>query len=401
VKYEDSIKCEFLTKKLDSDVLDRCKLIKEVQAVSDKLFIDFSHERNIAKEVWNKISKDPTFKYKIRTVKANWIIPEWQGNLDDVFPVKKNLDKYIVLSVDGSQIYPDRHAGTPCHLINVGYVALNYGMPGQRVYFNSEPHVFADFGVNSDFLESPTELVNCRRQDFELIAGYNLSYKYKNMYASENEKNSIPQVFFFDGSIIFWHLESKAIEVKERFLASYLRMMHKFYEDKILMAGYISLTKSKEIVNLIRVALCNFEVENCQEYKKVDCVVDAMIASFYLKPFERTTIFKNNSKITSYYPEHLQPHFFYMHIGSEIVRIEIPLWVAEDIKNVDLIANMIADQSIKGRGYPVALAEAHEQAVVKGPDRDFFYHLINKIGFERNQMIKISQKSRKKLGMGI
>ena len=385
-------------------MLDRCKLIKEIQAVSDKLFVDTSYERNIAKEVWNKISKDPTFKYKVRAIKTNWIIPEWQGDLGDVFPVKKNLDNYIVLSVDGSQIYPDRHAGTPCHLINVGYVALNYGLSGKKVYFNSEPHVFADFGVNSDFLESPTELVNCRRQDFEFIAGYELASKYKKKYKTGfqgGEKKEIPQVFLFDGSIIFWHLESKAIEVKEHFLASYLRVMHKFYEEKLLMAGYISLTKSKEIVNLIRVALCDFVIENCQEYKVVDRIVDAMIASFYLKSFERTTIFKNNSKITSYYPEHLQPHFFYMDIGSEIVRIEIPLWVAEDEKKVDLIANMIADQSIKGRGYPVALAEAHEQAVVKGPDREFFYHLINKINFEQNQVIKISQKSRKKLGMGI
>ena len=399
-------------------MLDRCKLIKEVQAVSDKLFIDVSRERNIAQEVWNQISKDPTFKYKVRGVQTNWIIPEWKGNLNDVFQVNKELDKYIVLSVDGSQIYPDRHAGTACHLINVGYVALNYGLPGPRVYLNSEPHVFADFG-KSDLLESPTELVNCRRQDFELISGHELSCAYQKKYSSMPEKapegkrntdermqkdkgeGSIPQVFLFDGSIIFWHLESKAIEVKEQFLASYLKMMHKFYENKLLMAGYISLTKSKEIVNLIRVALCNFVIEDCQEYTAVDRVVDAMVASFYLEPFERSTVFKNNSKITSYYPEHLQPHFFYMHIGSEIVRIEIPAWIADDTKKVDLIATMIADQSIKGMGYPVALAEAHEQAVVKGPDREFFYHLINKIGFEQKQTVKISQKSRKKLGMGI
>ena len=68
---------------------------------------------------------------------------------------------------------------------------------------------------------------------------------------------------------------------------------------------------------------------------------------------------------------------------------------------MDLIATIIADQCVKGRGYPVVLAEAHEQAVVKGLDREFFYHLINKISLEHNKTLKISQKSRKKLGMGI
>ncbi|MFC1841831.1 DNA double-strand break repair nuclease NurA [Candidatus Dependentiae bacterium] len=373
-------------------MLDRCKLIKQVQAVSDKLFVDVSYEKNIAREVWERISKDPTFKYKLKSVKTNWIIPEWQGRLDDVFKVDQNIEKYIVLSVDGSQIYPDRHSGTACHLINIGYVALRYGLPGKSVYFNSEPHVFADFEL-SDLGETPTELVNCRRQDFELVAGYELSKTYK----AQNQ----PMVFLFDGSIIFWHLEQKTQEAKQYFLAHYLKMMHKFYEDKILMAGYISLTKSKELLNLIRVALCNFVVEDCQEYKIVDRVVDAMIASFYINPYERTTIFKNNSKITQYYPEHLKPHFFYMDIGDEIVRIEIPAWIAQNDEKVDLVSNIIADQTIKGRGYPVALAEAHEQAVVKGPDREFFYHLINKIGLEHNRKLNISQKSRKKLGMGI
>jgi hypothetical protein len=62
---------------------------------------------------------------------------------------------------------------------------------------------------------------------------------------------------------------------------------------------------------------------------------------------------------------------------------------------------VILDQSIKGRGYPVCLAEAHEQAVVKGPDRDFFYHVLQKVGIEQKQHYVVSQKSLKKRGIGI
>jgi hypothetical protein len=62
---------------------------------------------------------------------------------------------------------------------------------------------------------------------------------------------------------------------------------------------------------------------------------------------------------------------------------------------------IIINQAQKGRGYPVCLAEAHEQAVVKGPDREFFYHMIQKIGYDYKQRINISQKSLKKRGIGI
>ncbi len=68
---------------------------------------------------------------------------------------------------------------------------------------------------------------------------------------------------------------------------------------------------------------------------------------------------------------------------------------------VNNIASMIIDQCAKGRGYPVALAEAHEQAVVKGPDREFFYQLLHKFGFEQKQRFNLSQKVIKKRGIGI
>jgi hypothetical protein len=50
----------------------------------------------------------------------------------------------------------------------------------------------------------------------------------------------------------------------------------------------------------------------------------------------------------------------------------------------------------KGYGYPVVVAEAHEQAVVKGADREFFYHLITKFGIEQRRRTVTSQKSSKK-----
>jgi hypothetical protein len=128
---------------------------------------------------------------------------------------------------------------------------------------------------------------------------------------------------------------------------------------------------------------------------------DTNVLRHVLKPFHRTTLFFNQSKITEYYPQYLKPCFFYLDVGKEIVRIELPAWIAREPTWVNLICMVSIDQAQKGFGYPVALAEAHEQAVVKGPDREFFYHLIRKIGIERQLPVFTSQKSIKKRGMGI
>jgi hypothetical protein len=374
-------------------MLDRSKVMRELRDISDKLFIDISPAFARAQTVWDQIVADPAFLSKVNAMQeqAPWLLPTWISALDDAISLDAYQQPYRVLSVDGSQIYPDRHQGTSCFLINVGTVLLSYGMEGKAVSFDSMPSVYA--AMESDSIESSTELVNCRRQELEFSQGLRMS--------QEHKVEDVPFVFLFDGSLIFWHLESKDVQLKDQYLSKYLLLLHQLYVSKTLVAGYISLPKNKELVNLMRLQLCNFKPAGCTAFSEIDPLVDTNVGYFFLKQYTRSTVFKNHANICKQYPNHLHPHFFYLHVGSEIGRIEIPAWIAHDEEKIDLIARIIIDQTIKGRGYPIAIAEAHEQAVVKGPDREFFYQLISKIGFERNQRLLMSQKSIKKRGIGI
>ena len=69
-------------------------------------------------------------------------------------------------------------------------------------------------------------------------------------------------------------------------------------------------------------------------------------------------------------------HFFYMRVGREVARVEIPRWVAEDPAAVELVHTLIYDQCMKGQGYPTALARAHEQAIVRAADRRAFLGIV-------------------------
>jgi len=374
-------------------MLDRSKVIRELQQLADKLFPDYSYEHDIARSSWQRIVADSTFEYKVRAIKnPPWPVPCWTGIVDKAIPVAKNLDHYTVVSVDGSQIYPDRHNNASCFLVNIGSVILPYGTSVTSAKFNSVPHVFtrcdesiAQMGVSAD-------LVDCCRQEFELQAGLTLTKTIKKDHAI---------VLLFDGSLIFWHLASKEIAIREKFLASYTALLYQLYEEQIPIAGYISLPKSKELLNLIRLELCAFDTDCSDLYSMVDKLIDTTIVRFFLKPFERSIVFQNRSNISQEYPACVVPHFFYLHVGTEIGRVEIPAWIAQDENLVSFIACVVLDQSIKGHGYPVALAEAHEQAVVKGPDRDFFYHMLHKIGMEKKSRPIISQKSLRKRKINI
>lgn len=360
--------------------------------LQDELFTDISPHIAIARDSWQRLSADPTFPFKIREINSPWLLPSWQGAVDAVHTIDHLEESYQVISVDGSQIYPDRHQGSSCYLINIGGVHLRYkNQP--CVQFDSKPYVYA--GRNESELEdSSMDVVNAKRQELELQTGLAWCDQLFDQLSNTS-------AFLFDGSLIFWHLASQSNSLKEYYMSSYLAIMYQLYQKRILHGGYISLPKSKELVNLIRIELCNFVVEGCTEHKEVDHIVDSTVAGFFLQTGQRTTVFKSNALICNQYPPLLVPYFFYMHVGHEIARVEIPAWIANDEQLVNSIARIMFDQAIKGNGYPVALAEAHEQAVVKGPDREFFYQMINKLAIDHKQRKYISQKSTKKRIMGI
>ena len=58
-------------------------------------------------------------------------------------------------------------------------------------------------------------------------------------------------------------------------------------------------------------------------------------------------------------------YFCYINIGSEIARIEFPEWVAENSRLLNQALEIVFSQVNKGFGYPIALSEAHNQAVMK------------------------------------
>ena len=383
-------------------MLDRLQLAAALQRVTHKLFPDLTNTQELAWKTYQFIANDVTFVQRAAEAQSSFLVPSWRGSLLDVHTVPAGAVPYTVVGVDGSQIYPDRHVGgAGCFLINTGTVVIRYGEKSS-IELTSKPRVCLpdDITAIDEKLAFSSELVDLLREDDELAATVATAMKL------HDEK----PVALIDGTIIFWNLEGKSPDVRRIFLQRYLAHLHKMYEAKIPCAGYVSLPKSRELINLVKLGLCRFTTANCipchATYdtfpcRQVDALVDTHIAREFLKPGQRTTLFASSSTIVSEYPAHLRPLFCYLNVGREIIRLELPAWVAEDDAMLNRVCQVALDQSEKGQGYPVCLAEAHEQAVVKGVDREFFYQLLTKAGLTANRKITHSQKSIKKRGIGI
>ncbi len=373
-------------------MLNHIEVMKALQEQVTKLFVPLDDELTIARHAWYQLVSDQNLQIKLTNARTQLMVPRWTDTIDTTFPVVEAPSAYHVIGIDGSQIYPDRHYSASCALINTGIVSLHYGAQS-RAHVASKPTVLIPAEIEQ--LPFTPDLINARRQEFELSAAESIeSFGVK----LNNDEETL---FLFDGSLIFWHLQAYDETMCAYFLTRYNQLLMHLFEQKKACAWFISLPKSKELVNLVRLQLCNFNTDVCESFHAIDHLVDAHIASFFLPNNHRSIVFEHRSKIIAHYHEQVRPYFFYVHTENEIARVELPAWLAGDEKKVSRIAHMIFDQMHKGYGYPVSLAEAHEQAVVKGPDREFFYHLLAKCSNDAGHSLSISQKSAKKRRMNV
>jgi len=121
-------------------------------------------------------------------------------------------------------------------------------------------------------------------------------------------------------------------------------------------------------------------------------VTDAMLFAAVLVPGERSAVFRSASKVLDEYGPH-PIHFFYLHVGSEIARVEVPAWIATDPELRGRVHAVILDQAEKGRGYPLSLIEAHEKAVVRNPEREAFYRIMEEMLVRQGLPATVSSKS--------
>lgn len=366
-------------------MLHATKLLAQFSLVEKELFKQFDQEKKVVFSTWERLMHDNDLSKRVQKQHYTLLVPEWQGEIGAVHAYHQEEQSYICLGVDGSQIYYDKHQGPPCYVINVGAIELKYGDFDTRVALYSEPflkvlHTDKDDGGSVEF-------VNLEREKYELAHIVQHSKDIKKMYPH------VSYVAMFDGPLVFFHVDIDD-EKKVAYLQDYFAYLTQLYEQKILYVGYISLPKNTEFLNVVRLELAQYDEQLLHDM--FERITDSDIAASYLQPGQRTVLCKSKAPVAYLYPEHSKPYFCYMHVGAEIVRLEMPAWIAHNDAYVEHICRIILDQVSKGYGYPVALFEAHEQAVIKSSERALFYNMLRKMSSQSDYLYVASQKSLKK-----
>ena len=334
-----------------------------------------------------------------------------------VFDAPSTPADFSVVAADGSHIDVNRHLPLRCALINIGGCRLTYGGAPDAEMFSRPRLRTSDAEL---FLQDPGSPSARQPVEGALMGLVRTVEEAAALADAVDAGGELPTLALLDGTLVLWELGGELPPrgrypdyVRERLLdegllAALDRIREVSLRRQVAVASYISLPNSSEVVNLLRLGLCDWDpVGHCQTHcralvpgtRRCDAahgLTDRVIFERTLAAGQRSAVFASRSPVArDAYGVH-RVHFFYVNVGEEIGRVEVPAWVAVEPALLSLTHALIVDNARRGAGYPVALQEAHEQAVVTGADREAFRNMVERALEERGLPVYTSQKQRSK-----
>ena len=389
--------------------LDINQVINQVQSMADYFKLQYGSKGkklDFALEIANSEAADlPKLNKRIVEAKTTWLIPGLRESINCSNPAGDYPYNHVVMATDGSHIDVNRHQSAHCFLINTGSVSLQYGDNPSASLFNKPVLYYKDEDVvitSRDNKQVPIEgqLLGVKRNVEEAQALIEMV---------KQSNNQLPVLALLDGTLILWVMAEKEYQdyiidnlISQGFVRSLSEFRNIFKERSACLASYISYPGSREVVNALRMAICPYDPVNCdkncsgtnveRECDKIAGLTDRDIFNEMLKVGERSALFDSRSSVVDKYYGNNKICFFYIKLEDEVCRVEIPEWIADNKDMVDYVHAVVLRQCELGFGYPVALMEAHEQAVITGGDREQFWQLVDQISSEDLIEAKTSAK---------
>ena len=361
----------------------------------------------------SRVDRETATEKTCDTKQRPYLAAEVLESLLGAYPPAEPPSDWAVAAVDGSHIDVDRHLPIACYLLNFGGCVLTYGSCPDATMF-SHPHL----AVNQEelYISNPVN-----RNQEESISGAVLglvrTIKELDTLADTVEQcpTDLPVLGLVDGSLVMWPLSGQAYPqyVKDEIIGGGLipamRRLEKMSETRpVALAAYVSYPRSAETLNAVRCSLCPNDVNTCtqscnnrrsaqQPCNNANDFLDRDLFERLLDPGWRSPIYKTNSSVSrDSYDESNKVYFFYVNAGEEIGRVEVPQWVAKSETLLSLTHSLVWDQCRRGQGYPVAISESHEQAVVNTGDRRVFRRMLIDSLEQQGLSGATSQKDRSK-----
>ncbi|MBS2006857.1 MAG: DNA double-strand break repair nuclease NurA [Cyanobacteria bacterium SZAS TMP-1] len=330
-------------------------------------------------------------------------------------PLETLVTPWTVLGVDGSQIMPSHHEVHNCYLLNCGLTRISYGLDLPPL-LTSEPRLYArpeDLYplVDRRRVYIDELFVSLERSIFELEILTERALAAKAEISARSPGAAVDILAMYDGSLIPWSVEKMNGSYPETYLQRFEACLTSLNAADIALVGYVSKSRAADFINCLRSALCPYDVSHCREHcghlneEDFPCstiwpLSDRALYASVLEVGQRSMAMTSGASVVKSMSEDNAISFCYLKSEAEVARLEFPSWLFKKEALFDFALRATLTQVMKGQGYPVALAEAHHLAVIKGPEREKFFDLLGRqmvdLGIDRVQ--PSPKESRKRTG---
>lgn len=306
-----------------------------------------------------------------------------------------SLEGATLTAVDGSQIFPDRHAAVLYYLIQVGGLVFRYN--GQTPEQHSREQLYfheADLYDDQGYLISQ-ERVGMRRLIHELRFLAELA---------EAEDAPHAPLALTDGPLLWPYAERGRADVLA--LQDYLAALTRLQQAGALPVGYVDRPGGRYLMDLLwATQLAPGDIANRLPENPLRRLSDYRLMAYTLAPGERSIWFTRTSSTQQRHQTAGHEIWFcYCNLGQPglpvIARVELPAWGAQRAAEVDVLHAVLHHQAHVLNGYPYALARAHEIALVTTADKLALEDVIQQRLLAAGVIPRPSEKARQKSYLG-
>ncbi len=305
----------------------------------------------------------------------------------------------ILVGVDGSQIYPDRHSAVLYYLIQVGGLIFRYdgSVPTPRqeatIHFKNE-ELYDDLG-----LLISKSAIGMRREGREVAYLGRLS---ESIRATDP---TAPLFALTDGPLLWSYGERRKEESRAFF--DYLQAMDRLREARALPAGYIDRPGGRAVLDLLWASrLAPHDLPDKLDKNPLHPLTDRELMAQVLPPHARTSWFRRPTPTNRTHAQRGHEIWFcYLNVGATapiIARLEAPAWAVEgeEASGIATLHAALRHQAHALQGYPYVLARAHEVALVTTQDKAALDQELQRRLMAQGFVPHESEKARQKSYLG-
>jgi hypothetical protein len=282
-----------------------------------------------------------------------------------------------IIANDGSQVPIDRHAAALFYAINIGYIVYPHGTDrAPDVETIPSLHYREDEIFDRLGRLIPNALINAKRTVREIQNLANLATAYAKMEP--------PVVILSDGPLL-WVQPGNTPQERRQNFTPYLEALDRLQKSGAALVGYVDRPGGNGVTSLLHLSTLGPDEIDEKNLGRNDLVrlTDAQFFADLLGPGERSALFIRQSPINRDYADagH-EIYHCYLNVSAHpdrpiIIRLEMPIWVAQDPGRRNLVHAVVWQQSQIMGGYPYVLARAHELALISNDERQDLEEMVS------------------------